>query len=186
MSADRWEPFSDAGVGRSAATSVATASEEHAVSASELAANTRVANGKYVGWFVHRTPAHDDRELHLVAIRSPALRSGGRKELESRVLPLPRCPCAASTPRFIADYCLDYTSPCRDRELGIPLGPYSERKPQGPHLEVDLKRLIAVMECAGGASCLIRPSRATGWFEIYSARLGLSDASCAGVRLAAL
>ena len=78
---------------------------------------------------VHRTPAHDDRELHLVAIRSPALRSGGRKELESRVLPLPRCPCAARPTALSPTTALDYTSPCQTR--GDPARPYSEVNRRG-------------------------------------------------------
>jgi hypothetical protein len=169
-SADRWELFSDAGAGLSRNECRDGIGGARRLD-SELAPNTRVANGKYAGWSFSAPPDTTIGSYTLWrAIRPVSGMEGGKNWHHAYFLyhdarvPLDE--------RFVADYCLDYVSPCRTR--GDPAHPYSDANRMG-RTGVDLKRLIAVMECAGSApSC--PPVASPGRFEIYSARLGLTDA----------
>jgi hypothetical protein len=167
---DRWELFSDAGAGLSRNECRDGIGGSRRLTG-ELAPNTRIPNGKYVGWSFSAPPNATIGSYTLWRSIRPASGFEGGKNW-SHAYFLYHDARVPLDPRFVADFCVDLTSLCATR--GDPAHPYSDANRKG-RTDVDLKRLIAVMECAGGApSC--PPVAGPGRFEIYSARIGLTDA----------
>ena len=141
---------------------------------STLAANTTIANGNYVGWSFSAAPGTTITNYALwrsVRPNQGSNSTGGNFWAHAYVLNEDvRVPLIAAGSATVEACVPNLGTGCP--APGNPAAPYSNAN-RFSRSQVELRRLIATMECFADYSC--PPVATPGQLRIHAARIGLSD-----------